>query len=222
MIKLEDYILTKFNLEYDDKTRMPLEIPSIGRHGLAKLFGELGFGVGAEIGVLEGEFSEVLCRANPKLKLYSIDPWQTHPDYTAFVKNETFQNAFAKAKARLSAYDCVMIKDFSLQAVKDFENESLDFVYIDGDHSFQACTNDIVEWTKKVKMGGIIAGHDYIRHLPRSYIHVFEAVNGYTQAHRIRPWFITAAKAVVNDVLRPEERSFFWVKSPLPPPRRYD
>lgn len=217
-----DYILNKYSLPYDSHTRMPIEIAQIGRYGLADLFSELGFTTGAEIGVYRGEYSEVLCKANPKLKLYSIDPWDPHPEYTAYIKKETFVDAYDQAKKRLSNYNCEMIKKKSLDAARDFEDESLDFVYIDGDHSFQACTNDIVEWSKKVKTGGIIAGHDYIKHLPRSIIHVYQAVNGYTDALGIRPWFITAAKAVIDGVITAEERTFFWVKNPSPEPRRYD
>jgi predicted O-methyltransferase YrrM len=217
-----NYILKKFDIKFDKKTRMPIEIPQIGRAGLAGIFRELGFKKGVEIGVYEGEFSEVLCKANLEAKLYSIDPWAPHPDYTAFIKKETFERAYKKAKERLSNLNCEMIKKLSLDAINDFMDESLDFVYIDGDHSFQACTNDIVEWSKKVKIGGIIAGHDYIRHLPRSIIHVYECVNGYTQAYNIKPWFITASKAVVNGVITAEERSFFWVKEPSLEPRRYD
>ena len=215
-----DYIVNKYKL--DLSTKSPIEIPDIGRNGLAELFRELEFKVGAEIGVLEGEYSKVLCKSNPKAKLYSIDPWAPRPDYTAFVKTETFEKAFKKAKTRLSRYNCEMIKRPSLEAVKDFADESLDFVYIDGDHSFQACTNDIVEWSKKVKQGGIISGHDYIKHRARSYIHVYEAVNGYTQAYNIRPWFILAAKSIINGVITAEERTFLWVKTPFPTPRRYD
>jgi predicted O-methyltransferase YrrM len=201
---------------------MPIQIPDIGRNGLAELFGELGFKVGAEIGVFEGEYSEILCKANPNAKLYSIDPWTVHPDYFIFIKKDTFKNAYKKAKSRLSHLNCEIVRKYSLEAVKDFADGSLDFVYIDGDHSFQACTNDIAEWSKKVKMGGIISGHDYVRHLPRSYIHVYEVVNGYTQAYNIRPWFILAPKSVINGVISPEERTFFWVKAPLTTPKSFD
>lgn len=217
-----DYILKKFNLEFNEHTKMPIEIPQIGRYGLADLFHELEFKKGAEIGVYQGEYSEVLCKANPKAKLYSIDPWKPHNEYTAFLKEETFKNAYQVAKKRLSKYNCEMIKKKSLDAVEDFKDESLDFVYIDGDHSFEACTNDISRWTKKVRMGGIVAGHDYIKHRPRSMIHVYEAVNGYTQAYNIRPWFLLAKKALVNGVIIAEERTFFWVKASLPSPRSYD
>jgi hypothetical protein len=49
----------------------------------------------------------------------------------------------------------------SLQAVERFADRSLDFVYIDADHSFEGCRRDILAWAPKVKVGGVLAGHDY-------------------------------------------------------------
>lgn len=217
-----DYILNKFSLGFDDSTRMPIEIPDIGRNGLAKLFHELGFKSGAEIGVLEGEYSEIICKANPEAKLYSIDPWVPHRGYTDFMRKETFEKAYAAAKARLAPYNCEIVKKFSLDAVKDFADESLDFVYIDGDHNFQNCTDDIAEWSKKVKYGGIISGHDYIKHKKPTNIHVYEVVRGYTEAYNIRPWFLLAAKAVIDGIITAEARTFMWVKMPSSGAKSFD
>ncbi len=49
-----------------------------------------------------------------------------------------------------------------MDALEDFEDNSLDFVYIDGDHNFKHISEDIYEWTKKVRSGGIVSGHDYL------------------------------------------------------------
>jgi predicted O-methyltransferase YrrM len=49
----------------------------------------------------------------------------------------------------------------SLEASKLFENGSLDFVFIDGDHSYQGCSTDIDCWFPKLKSGGLLSGHDY-------------------------------------------------------------
>lgn len=216
------YFLKKFNTTYDKKTQMPIEIPNIGRNGLPELFHELGFKVGAEIGVLEGEYSEILCKANPGIKLYCIDPWAPYGGYTDFVKKETFEKAYEKAKTTLAQYNCDFIKKFSMEALENFEDESLDFVYIDGNHTFQSCTNDIVEWSKKVKTGGIISGHDYIKHRKPTDIHVYEVVKGYTEAYNLRPWFLLAAKSIVSGVITAEARTYLWVKAPFETPRSFD
>jgi hypothetical protein len=49
----------------------------------------------------------------------------------------------------------------SVEASKLYENESLDFVFIDGAHDYQSVKEDIEHWFPKVKRGGYIAGDDY-------------------------------------------------------------
>jgi hypothetical protein len=182
---------------------------------MAELFHELGFTVGVEIGVREGLYSEVLCQKNPELKLFSIDPWEAYEGYRNFDKPEIMKNYYAEAKARLAKYTCVLVKKMSLDAVKDFEDHSLDFVYIDGNHNFQNCTNDICEWTQKVKYGGIISGHDYIQHTRPNEMHVVQVVNAYTNAYDINPWFLLGSKDKVEGQVRDKDRSFMWVNEPL-------
>lgn len=131
------------------------------RDELPQLFKDKGFKVGAEIGVLKGEFTEKLCKAG--LKVYGIDPWQAQ-DYH-LKNNPNYQKkrdqVYKSAVKRLTPYDCILIRTTSMDALSWFEDESLDFVYIDADHHFRYFAEDLVEWTKKVKKGGIVAGHDY-------------------------------------------------------------
>ena len=54
-----------------------------------------------------------------------------------------------------------------MDAVKDFADRSLDFVYIDANHEPQFVEEDIREWSKKVKVGGIVSGHDYALRLAK-------------------------------------------------------
>jgi len=90
-----------------------------------------------------------------------------------------------------------------MDAVKVFDDESLDFIFIDGNHSFEFVTNDIAEWGKKVKKGGIISGHDYFRSRSGIYIHVKDVVNGWTYSHKIDPWFVLEGN---------KNKSWMWVK----------
>lgn len=212
----QDYILKKFGLHFDDNTLVPIEIPNIGRKVLAKLFGELDLNTGVEIGVREGEYSEILCQANPKLKLYGIDPYIAHKGYRDHIKNESFDAYYETAKTRLARYNYEFVRKFSMDALNDFENQSLDFIYIDGNHDFKNCADDITEWTKKIKYGGIISGHDYTKHRRPTNIHCYEVVNGYTAAYNIRPWFITSSKVVADGVETVEARSWLWVNQPFP------
>lgn len=52
-------------------------------------------------------------------------------------------------------------REYSVIASKKYEDESLDFVFIDGNHSFEEVVLDINNWLPKIKKNGILAGHDY-------------------------------------------------------------
>lgn len=209
-----DYILNRFKLSFDDSTRMPIEIPNFGRDNMAKLFAELDFKRGIEVGVRDGEYSEVLCAVNVELVLYGIDPYIPHKGYKDIVRKSTFASYKQIAQDRLATFKdrYNFVEKFSLDAVKDFDDGSVDFVYIDGDHSFQSTTNDIAEWSKKIRPGGIIAGHDYFKHKGPSDIKVYEVVNAYASAYNIRPWFVLGTKAVIPGEIRDVSRSWMWVK----------
>lgn len=149
---------------------------------LADHFRQQGYTTGAEIGVFDGYFSEHLCKRIPGLKLSSIDAWAVYPGYRDHKFKVSMRNAEQKARDRLSRYNCEIIKKFSMDAVKDFEDESLDFVYIDGNHEYRYVKEDIEEWTKKVRKGGIVAGDDY--YMTRAgNIGVIKAVHEYADAH---------------------------------------
>ncbi|OGH16341.1 MAG: hypothetical protein A3C30_03110 [Candidatus Levybacteria bacterium RIFCSPHIGHO2_02_FULL_40_18] len=162
------------------------KIKNKNRTDLAIMFGQLGFEKGAEIGVRRGEYSEVLClRIKSLKKLYSVDPWDlVYKDPRSHSEGITRQESYyQQAIARLSKYPvCEIIKKTSLEAVRDIPYESLDFVYIDGSHTFDYVMTDIIEWSKRVKRGGIVSGDDYKHH---RYGDVITPVNAYVQAHRI-------------------------------------
>ena len=81
----------------------------------------------------------------------------------------------------------------SLEASKAFAPESLDFVFIDGDHSYEGCALDIKLWWPKLKPGGLLSGHDYVDE--KNY-GVQRAVNEFVGDRELRlglnnTWFIT-------------------------------
>lgn len=197
-----NYILQRFNIDLSVK-RMPIDIP-ITRLDLARLFTELDFKVGAEIGVEQGEYTEALCRANPQAKIYGVDSWQSYSGYREHVSQDKLDRFYEETRERLKLYKYRPMRRFSMDAVQDFDDNSLDFVYIDANHDFQHVVNDLAEWSKKVRTGGIISGHDYRKTKNNAPFHVVQAVQGFTDAYRISPWF----------VLRGDHRaaSFMWVK----------
>ena len=209
-----EYILKKFNITLGRRrTPMPIEIPNYGRDNLASLFYELGFKTGVEIGVESGTYSETLLKNNPGLRLFSIDPWKAYSDFRDYTKQDKLDDLYQEAKRRLKPYNCEIIRKFSLKAVKDFADNSLDFVYIDGNHSFLNITSDIVEWSKKIRVGGIISGHDYAKHRRHMNIHVKQVVIAYTDAYSIKPWFVLGSYEEIPGQIRDNSRSWMWVKT---------
>jgi len=209
-----EYIIDKYKL--DIGSQYIVDIPGIGRNDMAKLFGELGFNLGAEVGVEQGFYSEILCQANPKLHLYSIDPWTSsayEPETTGVSKTEEQHlSIYEEAKKRLFPYNCTIVRKMSLDALSDFEDNSLDFVYIDANHDFPNFINDLHQWTKKVRMGGIISGHDYAFFSYRKFNHVKRALQAYARCYRMIPLFIVGAEEYQDGVTRDPYRSWFWVK----------
>ena len=205
------YIKKKYGLTFSGK--MPIEIPDKDRMNLASLFNELGFKVGVEIGTARGRYAKSLCRRIPDLRLYCVDPWKKHDEYVYPAEQRKFDDGYEATKKRLAPYDVRIIRKLSLEAVKEFEPGSLDFVYIDGNHEFSHAASDIYAWSKMVRPGGIVSGHDFRRFLRADLqMHVVEAVMGYTIAYKIRPWFVLGSRYPEEGEVRDFSRSWFWVK----------
>lgn len=139
----------------------PFKIPNCNRSELPEFFKQMGYKVGAEIGVYKGQFTEMFCQAG--LYMYAIDNWKAYEVKGVKLQKQSRQDAiYEHAKRRLGKYkNCKVIRENSMDAVADFNYDSLDFVYIDADHMFRGIANDIYEWYLRVKSGGVVSGHDY-------------------------------------------------------------
>lgn len=189
-------------------------IPDANRRDLARFFSERGYKVGAEIGVGKGSFTRYLARDG--LKIYAIDPWLQYEDYQPTrIHYQKRQNAiYESAKKRLARFpNCTIVRKTSMDAVKDFAHGSLDFVYIDGNHGFKYVTEDIFEWSKRVRKGGIVSGHDYAYINSKTHIlHVRYVVDAYTRAFDIQNWWVIGRYEVRPEEKRDQYRSFMWIK----------
>lgn len=137
----------------------PFIIPDASRSDLPQFFKDMGFGIGAEIGVYKGEFTEKF----KDFGMYAIDPWIPYEGGgSAHRRADKQELLYEEAKKRLSAPNFTIIRKTSMEAVKEFGDGLLDFVYIDGDHRYEYVLEDIRSWSKKVRKGGVVAGHDYI------------------------------------------------------------
>lgn len=171
-------------LQYKGK---PFEIPDCGRDNLPWFFKDHGLQTGAEIGVFKGEFTEKFCQAG--LTMYAIDPWMAYKGAGRTEQQQVKQDAqFQETLNRLSKYDCHILRKTSMDALEYIKDGELDFVYIDGDHSFRHIAADIVEWSKKVRKGGVVSGHDYFCTDPWAtnvICHVKPIVDAYTQVYNL-------------------------------------
>ena len=187
-----------------------VEVPNFGRMELATLFKEMGFKVGVEVGTERGLYAKVLCERNPGVKLYCVDPWTEYDDYHDFTGK--MEDNYQETKKRLAPFNCELVRKFSLEAVKDFKDNSLDFVYIDGNHNLKNVVADLVEWTKKVRPGGIVSGHDYYEPAHESDHHVVAAVLAYVRSYFINPLFILGRRRGQTGEVRDGRRSWMFVK----------
>ena len=187
-----------------------VEIPDCGRDDLPEFFKDMGYKVGVEVGVWTGEFGKILCSTG--LKLYGVDPYEWDPVNKYYGKQEWIDQAYEEAKIRLKDCDYTIIRKTSMDAVKDFADESIDFVYIDGNHLYKYVMEDIIEWSKKVKKGGVISGHDYIYFYRPDYNDVKHAVNRYTKKAGIKKWYLLGNREKKEGVKRDKFRSFMWIK----------
>ena len=184
------YLAEKFNLTWHEQTQI-IEIPSATRKVMAEVLAETGLNTGVEVGVAQGYHAEILCQANPDILLHLVDPWHPYDGYNEY--QDRITKYHLEAIERLEGYNCVFHQQFSMDAVKHFADNSLDFVYIDAAHDFKNVAMDMCEWTKKVRVGGIVFGHDYKRrnHNNDKYIvQVKDVAQAYMYAHGIRPWFV--------------------------------
>jgi hypothetical protein len=112
-------------------------------------------GTGCELGVAAGAFSKAIL-GNPQVgRLYAIDRWSDHHGLQE-------HKAAAEVLAEAGAGRCVVLRASFHEVLPLFEDESLDFIYVDGyAHTGQEGGRTLWEWWPKLKPGGIMAGHDY-------------------------------------------------------------
>ena len=194
-----EHIARKYSIDLGQKS--PIRLPQIQRPEFARLFNELGFVRGAEIGVAQGHHAKLIFEANPTMRLLCVDIWDLYDGYNEYT--DRIHRYYREAQERLAPYNVRFIKNFSMDALKDAPND-LDFVYIDGAHDFKNVAMDICEWSKKVRVGGIVAGHDYKHSYRKGYpVEVKHVVQAFCYVRGIHPWFVMD---------RPGNEAWFYVR----------
>ena len=125
-------------------------------------FVEIGLGQGKSSGYMAVE----IINSGKNIKLDCVDCWDMPTDET-----QDYTMGFLNNLEPIwDMLDISVIQNYSTEASKLYENNSLDFVFIDGDHSYGAVTDDIKHWLPKLKQNGLIAGHDYTQEYINSVI----------------------------------------------------
>lgn len=120
-----------------------------------------------EIGVLHGDFSKMILENINPLYLYLIDPFEkNYTKYkngltTAYSTRDEYFMVRGKFK---DDHRVILKKGYSYDVVDTFGDNYFDFIYHDASHLYKDLKRDLKQWLPKLKIGGIIAGHDYIKH----------------------------------------------------------
>lgn len=118
----------------------------------------------AEIGVAQGRFSKHLLTHWKGFRLNMVDPYSYQGgklDRSDSTEQHESNYQAARKLEREFKGRAVLIPQPSIVAAKWHFDGELDFVYIDAKHDYRSVWADLAAWYPKVKVGGIIAGHDY-------------------------------------------------------------
>lgn len=159
--------------------------------------------VGLEIGTCRAESTAYLLDKCPNIiKLYTIDPYKAYEDWNGEITQDVLDMFLVIAQKNLKSFgDRVeMIRETSLNAAKkiseEFDEPKFDFIFIDGDHSYEATLADCKAYYPLLKSGGFFCGHDY-----QSLEDVKKAVDDFRVENKIT--------APINLSLN---SAFFWYK----------
>jgi len=150
-----------------------------------------------EVGVWKGRsvayMAVEIANSNKKIDFYAVDTWDgTSPETDpSNIDNlpELQQNPEWLYELFLSNIKPVKdyiipLRMFSLEAAEQFEDESLDFVFIDASHDYENVKADILAWLPKMKKTGVLAGHDYEGEVQRAVDDVFSSFKITVPDHR--------------------------------------
>jgi len=121
-----------------------------------------------EVGVHNGNGAEVLLKVLNPENLVLIDCWEPQKEYESkenyitYLNTGYFEDCYQRVIEKFRNDSRVdIIKKYSLDASKMYEDETFDFIYVDACHRYECVMDDLNCWFPKLKVGGIIGGDDY-------------------------------------------------------------
>jgi hypothetical protein len=146
-----------------------------------KIYNDKDSITGVEIGVYEGDLICALLNLEPRIsKIYGIDPYCIESGYRRRWNQSHWNRLFVKALGKLEKYKerVTLIRDRSEFA--ECVIPMVDFVEVDGLHTYEQTSKDIKIYEKKVNNGGLLCGHDYFGPFSKS---VRRAVDRYAKSN---------------------------------------
>jgi hypothetical protein len=124
-----------------------------------------------------------IINSQKNIDLFCVDIWQYPAEgYDRFKRiNSDMYDFFLRNTKPVEAY-IKPIKLASVEAATNFEDNSLDFIFIDAAHDYDNVKADIQAWYPKLKPTGVFAGHDYTKSWPG----VIQAVNEFVQNNNLK------------------------------------
>ena len=164
-------------------------------YGLIELLKDVPNPLGIEIGCSEGNTCEPLLKAIPNARLVSIDPYLDYVDWNGRFLGEN-EALFQQTTKRMEPYASrfQLVRDISDNVAKILKDNSFDFIFIDGLHTYEQVLLDCQNFYSKIKEGGVFAGHDYY------------AIEG------VRKAVDEFAASVNKEILKTEVDVWYWIK----------
>ena len=159
-----------FNLSRDFRDKLPPPAWMKRYPSVLEVFLKYNITRSVEIGIFKGHFSNHLLQNSDILQeLHAVDPFLGDYDYKDASSNEIATHSQDWTNAVLNnmkQYGCRfrLHHNFSKNAITDFENESMDAVFIDAGHQYNDVVEDTKLWVPIVKPGGVIIWDDYSRY----------------------------------------------------------
>lgn len=168
-------------------------------YGREKLLGQIkkflvDVDIAVEVGTYKGDFGQIIIDTTKPNDFYAVDPLRLFPGMISypgseFDSQESLDALAEKVSARFSKQGHTLLRGTSEEQSTTFEDGSIDFVYIDGDHTYEGCKLDIDLWWPKIKSGGILSGHDFCESVnPKTGLKfgVIEAVTEFVEKNNLK------------------------------------
>jgi hypothetical protein len=169
----------------------------------------------AEIGVWKGNFSQMILRLAKPRELHLVDPWLFIPEYpgrryggqTARSQDDMDEIFAAVASKFRDRPQVTLHRMTSGEATKEFSDNYFDWVYVDGDHSYEAVISDLRNWWPKIRPGGWLAGDDYRWRDEKKNLSVKTAVEEFAGETGVRVEVISEMQFLIEKARGGDDRS---------------